>query len=151
MLGETNSRHREIVLVDSASTDDTVHRAQRYPVRIARLHGDQPLTAAKGRCLGFQQTDGRYVLFLDGDCELVPGWLDQGIQILDDDGSVAAVGGTRINLTGASEAVPGDTVGDPGNPSTEDVRHFGGNILRTSARTRSLNWRYEFVTRAIES
>jgi len=130
VLSETDGVHnREILLVDSASVDDTVARARQYPIRILRLHGNQRLTAAKGRCLGFRNSDGKYVLFLDGDCELVRGWLRHGIRILDADDGIAAVGGTRIN------AAPENNVGEriappfPDRFEIQEVRHFGGNGL----------------------
>ena|SRR5713226_363525 len=62
---------KEIILVDSASTDETVERASRYPISILRLQPGQRLSPAIGRFVGYKQTQGEYVLFLDGDTELV--------------------------------------------------------------------------------
>ena len=74
---------REIVLVDSASTDGTIEVASRYPIRILRLRPDQHLTPAAGRYIGYKHTSGELVLFLDGDMELCKGWLETGLQILE--------------------------------------------------------------------
>lgn len=88
----------EIVLVDSASTDETIEIANRYPISIVRLHPDQRLTAAAGRYVGYQHTTGDCVLFLDGDMELYPGWLEQGLNVLHDRPDVAVVTGEIIDL-----------------------------------------------------
>jgi glycosyltransferase involved in cell wall biosynthesis len=58
---------REIVLVDSASTDRTIEIAAQYPISVLRLCPKQRLTAAAGRYVGTKQTRGGLVLFLDGD------------------------------------------------------------------------------------
>src|SRR3954447_26315916 len=65
----------EIVLIDSASTDETVEIACEYPITVISLDADQRLTAAAGRHVGYQHVTGRFILFLDGDMELYPGWL----------------------------------------------------------------------------
>ena len=70
---------REVVLVDSASTDKTIESALRFPVRVIQLRPDQRLSAAAGRHVGLMHTTGAQVLFLDGDTELHPGWLERAI------------------------------------------------------------------------
>lgn len=70
--------NREVILVDSASTDDTAQLAGRYPISVLRLRPG-PLTPAAGRYIGYQRTRGEFVLFLDGDMELLPGWLENAL------------------------------------------------------------------------
>jgi len=72
----------EIVLVDSASTDETVELAKRYPVRVFRLKFGQRLSPAIGRYVGYRQTQGEFVLFLDGDMELLQGWLEPALNFM---------------------------------------------------------------------
>src|SRR5690625_4465821 len=67
----------ELVLVDSASGDGTPQRARELGVTVLELDGSQRLTAAAGRVAGQEATESDYVLFLDGDMELAPGWLSQ--------------------------------------------------------------------------
>ena len=71
---------REIVLVDSASSDQTTEIAARYPISVLKLHPEQRLTAAAGRYVGYHHTTGDLVLFLDGDMELCSGWLEQALR-----------------------------------------------------------------------
>jgi len=89
---------KEILLVDSASTDDTIRFAIEYPIKIIRLHPDQRLTAAAGRYVGLKNTESEYVLFLDGDMEIFPGWLNRALEVIHQDPKIAAITGERIDL-----------------------------------------------------
>ena len=75
LRGTSSIPASEIILVDSASTDDTVQLASRYPINIVRLRPTQKLSPAAGRYIGYKRTRGEFILFLDGDMELIPGWL----------------------------------------------------------------------------
>jgi glycosyltransferase involved in cell wall biosynthesis len=88
----------EIILVDSASTDETVERAGPYPISILRLLPGQRLSPAIGRYVGFQQTQGEYILFLDGDTRLIPEWLPHALRVMREAPDAGAVTGRVINL-----------------------------------------------------
>jgi glycosyltransferase involved in cell wall biosynthesis len=97
----------EIIFVDSASTDETVELARRYPVHIFRLKFGQRLSPAIGRYVGYKQTRGKYVLFLDGDTQLLAGWLAEALRVMNGTPDLGAVTGTVINLpTSAAAQVP---------------------------------------------
>jgi glycosyltransferase involved in cell wall biosynthesis len=89
---------KEIILVDSASTDDTVELASRYPINIVRLQPGQRLSPAIGRYIGYKRTQGELVLFLDGDTELVQGWLALALRVIRETSDAGAVTGQVINL-----------------------------------------------------
>jgi glycosyltransferase involved in cell wall biosynthesis len=72
---------KEIVFVDSASTDKTAELASCYPIRVLRLRPGL-LTPAAGRYIGYQRTQGEFVLFLDGDMELLQGWLEDALRAM---------------------------------------------------------------------
>jgi len=99
---------KEIVLVDSASTDGTAKVASRHPIKVLRLRPDQHLTPAAGRYTGYQHTTGDLVLFLDGDMELCQGWLEEAAQIFKDKPDVAMITGQVIDLpkSAKSEGIP---------------------------------------------
>ena len=88
----------EILLVDSASHDDTVEVASRYPIGIIRLRPDQLLTPSAGRYIGYRNTEGALILFLDGDMELYPGWLEKALKVIDTKPDAAAVTGQLVDL-----------------------------------------------------
>jgi glycosyltransferase involved in cell wall biosynthesis len=89
----------EIILADSASTDETVSIASRYSgVKIVHLRSDQRLTPAAGRYVGFHHSAGELILHLDGDTELIPGWLSLGMELLQARSEVAGVNGIYIDV-----------------------------------------------------
>jgi cellulose synthase/poly-beta-1,6-N-acetylglucosamine synthase-like glycosyltransferase len=74
-----------------------VELAKQYLVNILRLRPDLPLTPAAGRYVGYSYSKGQYVLFLDGDMELYPDWLERAFHTMEDDSSVGAVTGDVID------------------------------------------------------
>ena len=94
----------EVTLVDSASTDATIELAKRYPISILRLQAGQPLSPAIGRYVGYKHAKGEYILFLDGDTRLVPGWLPRALRTLQENPRAGAVTGRVINLPTSAAA-----------------------------------------------
>lgn len=71
-----------LVYVDSGSVDGSVEMARSMGVEVVELDMTRPFTAARARNEGFARlmraAPGiRFVMFVDGDCEVVPGWLDR--------------------------------------------------------------------------
>ena len=87
----------EIVLVDSASTDATVTLAAQYPISVIQLDADQRLTAGLGRYVGYKESHGDLILFLDGDMELAQGWLELALQVFAARADVAVITGHVID------------------------------------------------------
>ena len=125
----SSAASREIVLVDSASSDATVELACNYPIRVLQLSPDQRLTAAAGRYTGYKHTSGDIVLFLDGDNELCPGWLDAAMEVLRCNDDIAAVAGQIVDLPrSAQHHDPPPDNGASGDIQITDVRHGGGAV-----------------------
>ncbi len=87
-----------VVYVDSGSTDNSVDLARSLGAEIVELDAARPFTAARGRNAGFQwlsQTGAErsFVQFVDGDCELAPGWLATAVRELERLPQVAVVAG----------------------------------------------------------
>ena len=83
----------DIWYVDSRSTDDSLARAQAMGVHTLVLP-EGPMCAAKARNLGWQTAKGAYILFLDGDTELHPDFVNRALQAWNDI-SLCAVWGHR--------------------------------------------------------
>lgn len=120
----------EVVLVDSASTDETLDIARNYAIRIIRLAADQRLTAAAGRYVGYMHTSAEYVLFLDGDMELCEGWIDKAWKLMQEQPDVGVITGQVLEMPRSS---PGNEKPDLdtnrfGNDA-QDVLHGGGAAL----------------------
>ena len=76
-----------VVYADSGSTDESVNLARELGAAVVPLEASQPFTAARGRNAGFTHLlkiapKTQYVQFIDGDCELIEGWLETGINYL---------------------------------------------------------------------
>ena len=79
---------RQVVYVDSGSTDGSPVTASALGAEVIDLDPAQPFTAARGRNAGFQALAatplGRahHVQFIDGDCVMEPGWPQQALRFL---------------------------------------------------------------------
>ncbi len=87
-----------VVYVDSGSSDDSVALAHALGADVLELDMSVPFTAARARNAGFarlqtSQPGLLYVQFVDGDCELIDGWLAAASRFLDEHPDVAAVCG----------------------------------------------------------
>jgi len=87
-----------VVYVDSGSTDGSVEWARSVGVDVVALDMSTPFTAARGRNAGFARLRelspaSRFVQFVDGDCEVAPGWLRVASDFLDHQPDVACVCG----------------------------------------------------------
>lgn len=89
---------RRMVYVDSGSTDGSVEAARALGAEVVALDLSQPFTAARARNRGLAALDAEaadLVQFVDGDCEVRPGWIAQGVAVLDGAPDVAVVCGRR--------------------------------------------------------
>ena len=89
-----------MVYVDSGSTDGSVALARGLGVTVVELDMTIPFTAARGRNEGFHALQGglpslRYIQFVDGDCEVLPGWLDAAREFLESHPEAAVTCGRR--------------------------------------------------------
>jgi len=90
----------KIVYVDSGSTDGSVTMARHRRAEVVELDMSIPFTAARARNEGFARLqasmpDVAYVQFVDGDCEVVAGWLANALAFLETHAGVAVVCGRR--------------------------------------------------------
>jgi GT2 family glycosyltransferase len=120
-----------VIYVDSGSTDSSVTEALRLGFGVVELDLSTPFTAARARNAGYRQLLSEhfqinYVQFLDGDCELQPGWVEAAINKLKSDPAIGIVSGRRAEKNvdasifnklmdiewdtpiGEARAVPGD-------------------------------------------
>ncbi|MEG4205580.1 glycosyltransferase [Microcoleus sp. Pol7_A1] len=89
-----------VVYVDSGSTDGSLELAGSIGADTVELDLSTPFTAARARNEGFARLlqlapDIEFVQFVDGDCEIVDGWLDRAQQELAAKPDVAVVCGRR--------------------------------------------------------
>src|SRR5881394_3828111 len=73
----------QVVYVDSGSTDGSVGMARAMGVAVVELDTRISFRAGRARNEGFQRCrelmpELEYVQFVDGDCEVVAGWIEKG-------------------------------------------------------------------------
>jgi glycosyltransferase involved in cell wall biosynthesis len=90
-MGRLGYPRPKVIYVDSQSTDDSLKIARDLGAECYLVEG-KPNPAA-GRHMGFAHCTGKYVFFVDGDMEVYPGWLPQGIEYLEQHPELAGVAG----------------------------------------------------------
>jgi GT2 family glycosyltransferase len=89
-----------VVYVDSGSTDGSVEFAIGLGMTVERLSTDRGFTAARARNAGWRRLLAdhpglEFIQFVDGDCELAGGWLDEARRALEAEPDLCAVFGRR--------------------------------------------------------
>jgi GT2 family glycosyltransferase len=88
------------VYVDSNSTDGSAQLARSMGAEVVELDPSRPISVPRARNAGFERLsqidpDIRYVQFIDGDCEMVDGWLEKGLRVHEERPEVGLVTGRR--------------------------------------------------------
>ncbi len=99
-LGALETDRIPVVYVDSGSTDASVATARDFGVAVVELDPSRPFSAGRARNEGFarclkEHPEVEFVMFVDGDCEVVPGWLARAEGELVARPELAAVCGRR--------------------------------------------------------
>jgi glycosyltransferase involved in cell wall biosynthesis len=87
----------ELIYVDSASTDGSTSLAAEAGAQVLGIDSSNP-TAALGRNAGWRAAQGEFILFLDGDTILHPGFLGLALDAIAADPTIAAVWGHRREI-----------------------------------------------------
>lgn len=124
----------EVVLADSFSTDRTVDLAQVYPIRIVQLTDPDERRCGIGPQLGYQHSQGEFIYILDGDMEMLDGFLEQALDFMKAHPDVAGVGGHVVeqNKVSLEYIARGERVLAHMKPGSVD-RLDGGGLYRRSA------------------
>ncbi|WP_417315549.1 glycosyltransferase family 2 protein [Cycloclasticus pugetii] len=140
ILRETSSYEAEVILVDSCSVDQTVEIAKRYPIKIVQFANKSDANCGAAVQLGYQVAQGDYVYLIDGDMQLVEGFLDQAFQYLDDNKGVAGVSGLikDLDLTSLVDKRREEIYGKIAEPI--DVKSLGGGGLYRKAAIDSVGY-----------
>ena len=99
-LASVTGRGMPVVYVDSASTDGSADLARSMGAEVVALDMSRPFSAARARNEGFERLMNvapatRFVQFVDGDCEVVEGWMEKARRELEARPDAAVVCGRR--------------------------------------------------------
>ncbi|MGB0768279.1 MAG: glycosyltransferase family A protein, partial [Phycisphaeraceae bacterium] len=99
-LAAAVAQSEHVVYVDSGSTDGSVEYARSLGVEVVDLDLSKAFTAARARNAGYRKLvevapQVRYVQFVDGDCEMVEGYLSKAVAAFEENDRFAVVSGRR--------------------------------------------------------
>jgi glycosyltransferase involved in cell wall biosynthesis len=140
----------KVVYVDSGSTDNSVEIAESLGAVVVNLDMMRPFTAARARNEGFMRLreaapDLAYVQFVDGDCEILPGWLEEAALFLDEHPDVAAVCG-RLRERFPERSVYNMLCDIEWNTPVGEAKACGGNaMLRADALSQAGKYREDLI------
>lgn len=86
----TTYANKEVVVVDNASTDDSVAFLQEHYPAVRVLHNAGNYGFAKGYNEGLKRVEADYYVLLNSDVEVQPGWIEPMVQLLEGDPSIGA-------------------------------------------------------------
>lgn len=138
-LASLVGRVGQIVYVDSGSTDASVAMARAVGVEVVELDTSVPFTAARARNAGVARLSGdcAYVQFVDGDCEIVEGWLAAAKAALDGRSDLAVVCGRRRERFPAASVY--NRIADiEWNTPVGEARACGGDAMMRLAAFRAV-------------
>ncbi|MFB0524839.1 MAG: glycosyltransferase, partial [Phycisphaerae bacterium] len=95
-----NSRY-EVIIVDNGSTDGTKEFLKCLSGSVKIISNCENLGFAKACNQGAAAADGNYLVFLNSDTKVQPGWLEQLLEVLENDSEVGAVGSKLLYPDGS--------------------------------------------------
>jgi O-antigen biosynthesis protein len=94
-LHPPESVNQQVIVVDNGSSDETAAVLTELSARdpaVVYLRNDANLGFSRGNNVGAQLATGRYLLFLNNDTIVQPGWLDAMVRVIERDERVGIVG-----------------------------------------------------------
>jgi len=89
----------EIIVVDNGSTDGSVAFIQENYPRVRVIRSATNLSYSGGNNLGIRHARGKYVVLLNNDTEVTPGWLEPILEELESDERIAACQPKVLSMT----------------------------------------------------
>jgi len=132
----------ETVFVDSASNDNSVDIGRSLFDTVAVLSPSPHLNASAGRHVGVSLVRGEWVLFLDGDMEVMPGCSDALSAHFSGNESTKGVVGIYVNRFSDGST----RRWSPAIDRHGCVVHFGGAVLLPIEALRAQNWDPRFYS-----
>jgi GT2 family glycosyltransferase len=94
----------EIIVIDSASSDDTVTQVQQRFPDVKLIASDENIGFVAGNNEGLRRAQGRYLLLLNPDTEVIGDTLQQMVTYMDTNMDVGALGPHTLNSDGTHQS-----------------------------------------------
>ncbi|MCK4578262.1 MAG: glycosyltransferase [Candidatus Marinimicrobia bacterium] len=102
-LDKTTYPNRELLLVDNGSRDESVSFMESHHPDVRIIRSATNLGFSGGNNLGLSQARGKYVVLLNNDTTVEPGWLEPLVNEMESDPQVAACQPKLLNLRKPTE------------------------------------------------
>ncbi len=137
LLSASEETSFEIIAIDNHSTDATRNILSRYRGSIHAILNDTNRNFSGACNQGAAVSRGEYLLFLNNDVELFPGWLDEMVKVLRENDDVAVVGNLQLYPGGARVHHAGMCINEHPYPvhylegvDSNDPRILGNRIVQ---------------------
>jgi len=122
-----------VVYVDSGSTDGSIALARSLDVEVVGLELATPFTAARARNEGIHRLkeidpELEFVQVVDGDCEIIEGWMERALEVMDGEPSIAVACGRRRERS-PDESVYNKLCDMEWNTPVGEAKACGGDAL----------------------
>jgi N-acetylglucosaminyl-diphospho-decaprenol L-rhamnosyltransferase len=97
-------RSHEIIVVDSASSDDSVQRIRQGYPHVKLLAQAENVGFTRGNNIGLATAQGRYLLLLNPDTLVLNGALDQMLDYMESHPQVGIIGPHTLNTDGTTQS-----------------------------------------------
>ena len=143
-----------IIYVDSGSNDGSLEKARGLGADAIALDLSVPFTAGRARNAGFKRLQRvapqlQFVQFVDGDCELTPGWTDAAILFLSERPDIAAVCG-KLRERYPDRSIYNWLCQQEWNGPIGDISSCAGNVMLRASSLSSIGGYREDVIAAEE-
>jgi len=108
----TKYNNFEVILVDNASTDSSIEYVEKefgHDYRLNIIRNERNLGFAEGNDVGARVARGNYVVFLNPDTVVDPNWLNEFVNLMEDD---PAIGVCQSKLLSMENSKILDSAGD---------------------------------------
>jgi GT2 family glycosyltransferase len=107
LLREVDLSATEIIVVNNASTDETRRVLSHFDAYLRLVNLDVNVGCVGGNNEGARHARGEYLVFLNNDTVVLPGWLEPLVETAESDSSVGAVGSMFIYPDGTLQEAGG--------------------------------------------
>lgn len=101
---ETDKLKTEVIIVDSASSDDSVKILREKFPWVRLITCDENIGFVRGNNLGAKYARGKYLMLLNPDTELIDNALGRLVEVLESDEKIGVVGPHTLNSDGSHQS-----------------------------------------------